>query len=670
MRKSAPPNLVIDEPWLEKYSDKISLRWSKYQSAIQEIENFCGDILEYGSNHQFYGIHFESWRNGWVYREWAPAAEALYFFGDFNNWDRQSHPMKKNPRGDWEIFLPFDQYKGTFVHGSKVKVHVIGANGALDRIPVYITRVIQNEETHDFAGQVWFDSPFPWADQDFSLAESRKQPLIYECHVGMAQEKLGVGTYLEFEQNILPRIKSAGYNTIQLMAVMEHPYYGSFGYHVSNFFAPTSRFGTPEELKSLINTAHKLGIAVVMDIVHSHAVKNVNEGINEFDGSDHQYFHAGPKGYHEGWDSKVFNYSKREVQQFLLSNIRYWIEEFHMDGFRFDGVTSIMYLHHGLFMDFDNIDLYFDSNVDDDAILYLQLANTLIHKLKPQSISIAEDVSGMPGLSRKIEDGGIGFDFRMAMGIPDYWIKTLKHKQDEEWDMFELWHQLSNRPIKEKSIAYAESHDQALVGDKSLAFWLMDKEMYFSMSLLQQNLVVDRGIALHKLIRMITLSLGGEGYLTFIGNEFGHPEWVDFPREGNNWSYQYARRQWSLADDPLLRYGQLAAWDKSMIQLAKDFQILASQHAQQLHLDPDKKILAYERAGLIFVFSFHPTESFSGFAIQVPWPGSYQLILDSDEKEFGGFERLDTSTTFLTNENQCVLLYIPNRTMMVLKQKD
>ncbi|MBN3519843.1 alpha amylase C-terminal domain-containing protein [Algoriphagus lutimaris] len=670
VRKSAPLNLVLDEPWLEKYSDKISLRWSKYQSAIQEIENFCGDILEYGSNHQFYGIHFESWRNGWVYREWAPAAEALYFFGDFNDWDRQSHPMKKNPRGDWEIFLPFDQYKDTFVHGSKVKVHVIGANGALDRIPVYITRVIQNDETHDFAGQVWFDSPFPWTDQDFSLAESRKQPLIYECHIGMAQEKLGVGTYQEFEENILPRIKSAGYNTIQLMAVMEHPYYGSFGYHVSNFFAPTSRFGTPEELKSLINTAHKMGIAVVMDIVHSHAVKNVNEGINEFDGSDHQYFHAGPKGYHEGWDSKVFNYSKREVQQFLLSNIRYWIEEFHMDGFRFDGVTSIMYLHHGLFMDFDNIDLYFDSNVDDDAILYLQLANTLIHKLKPQSISIAEDVSGMPGLSRKIEDGGIGFDFRMAMGVPDYWIKTLKHKQDEEWDMFELWHQLSNRPVKEKSIAYAESHDQALVGDKSLAFWLMDKEMYFSMSLLQQNLVVDRGISLHKLIRMITLSLGGEGYLTFIGNEFGHPEWVDFPREGNNWSYQYARRQWSLVDDPLLRYRQLAAWDKSMIQLAKDFQVLASQHARQLHLDPNKKILAYERAGLVFVFSFHPTESFSGFAIQVPWPGSYQMILNSDEEEFGGFERLDASTTFLTNENQGLLLYIPNRTMMVLKRKD
>ena len=455
-----------------------------------------------------------------------------------------------------------------------------------------------------------------------------------------------------------------------MMAIMEHPYYGSFGYHISNFFAPTSRFGTPEELKSLVNKAHELGIAVVMDIVHSHAIKNTNEGLNEFDGSDHQYFHPGAKGYHEGWDSKVFDYAKWEVKQFLLSNIRYWLEEFHFDGFRFDGVTSIMYQHHGLFMDFDNVDLYFNSQVDEDAIVYLQLANKLIHDLKPDSLSIAEDVSGMPGLSRKIEDGGIGFDFRMAMGVPDYWIKTLKHKQDEEWDMFELWHQLSNRPAKERSICYAESHDQALVGDKTLAFRLMDKEMYFSMSVLEQNLVIDRGIALHKLIRMITLSLGGEGYLNFIGNEFGHPEWIDFPREGNNWSYQHARRQWSLIEDPLLRYGQLNAWDKEMIKLANDYDILASKPAVQLHLDPDKKILAYERAGLIFVFSFNPTASFFGFAIRVLEEGNYKILLNSDEKEFGGFERLDNKINYPTDKNQCLLAYVPNRTMMVFKKVD
>ena len=661
--------ILKDEPWLEKYAAKIQNRFDKFQTAKKEIEQHSGSILEYARIHEFYGIHFEPWRNGWVYREWAPAADELYFFGDFNNWDRRSHPMKKNPRGDWEIFLPFDQYKDRFVHGSKVKVHVISPKNALDRIPVYIRRVVQDEKSHDFAGQLWFGEKFNWTDSEFSAANSFKQPLIYECHVGMAQEKLGIGTYKEFEKEILPRIKKAGYNTIQLMAIMEHPYYGSFGYHVSNFFAPTSRFGTPEELKSLVNKAHEMGVAVIMDIVHSHAVKNVNEGINEFDGSDHQYFHPGPRGYHEGWDSKVFDYNKPEVQQFLLSNIRYWMEEFHMDGFRFDGVTSIMYLHHGLFMDFDNVDLYFDSNIDEEAILYLQLANSLIHQLQPNSLSIAEDVSGMPGLSRKIEDGGIGFDFRMAMGVPDYWIKTLKHKQDEEWDMFELWHQLSNRPIKERSIAYAESHDQALVGDKSLAFWLMDKEMYFSMSLLQQNLVVDRGIALHKMIRMITFSLGGEGYLNFIGNEFGHPEWVDFPREGNDWSYQYARRQWSLVDDPLLRYGQLGAWDKAMTSLGTKYQVLASKHAVQLYLDPNKKIIAYERANLIFVFSFHPTESFFGFPIHLPSPGSYKIILDSDEKTFGGFERLDKSVEYFTDKDQNLLLYLPNRTMLVLERQ-
>jgi 1,4-alpha-glucan branching enzyme len=578
--------------------------------------------------------------------------------------------MRRNPRGDWEIFLPFDEYQERFTHQSKVKVHVITENGALDRIPSYIRKVVQDPVNHDFAGQLWFPKEiFAWKDQGFSPVKNFKQPLVYECHVGMAQEKLGIGTYAEFEKIILPRIQAAGYNTIQLMAVMEHPYYGSFGYHVSNFFAPSSRFGTPEELKSLINTAHEMGIAVIMDIVHSHAVKNINEGLNEFDGSDHQYFHPGPKGYHEGWDSKLFDYGKTEVKQFLLSNIRYWLEEFHFDGFRFDGVTSIIYHHHGL-ISFDSASKYFDEGVDPDAVLYLQLANKLIHTLNPNALSIAEEVSGIPGLCRSMEDGGIGFDFRLAMGIPDFWIKTLKHKPDEHWDMFELWHELTNRPKKEKSIAYAESHDQALVGDKSIAFWLMDKEMYFSMSIKTENIAVDRGIALHKMIRLITLSLGGEGYLNFIGNEFGHPEWVDFPRVGNDWSYQYARRQWSLVDSHQLRYQQLDLWDKSMIKLAIENSILAAAPAEQLHLDSDKKILAYERAGLIFIFSFHTTESFFGFQITMPTQGEYQIILHSDEKIFGGFERLDKNIRYLTQANLSIQLYIPNRTVQILKKKN
>jgi 1,4-alpha-glucan branching enzyme len=660
--------LVKEEEWLKEYEEDINDRYLRYRFALEAIENEFGTILEFARAHEYYGVHFDKMRNGWVYREWAPQAYNLFLVGDFNHWNRYNHPMKRNHRGDWEIFLPYESYKSSFVHGSKIKVHVEGENGAFDRIPAYIRRVTQNEETHDFAGQLWFpEKDFAWNDNAFDPSENLQQPLIYECHVGMAHEKLGVGTYMEFAREVLPRIKKAGYNTIQMMAIMEHPYYGSFGYHVSNFFCPTSRFGTPEELKYLINKAHEMGISVIMDLVHSHAVKNINEGLNEFDGSDHQYFHPGGRGYHEGWDSKLFDYGKKEVRHFLLSNIRYWLEEFHFDGFRWDGVTSILYFHHG-HTTFDNPIKYFREGVDWDAITYLQLANKVIHDYSRQALSIAEEVSGMPGLCRKHEEGGVGFDFRLAMGIPDFWIKTLKHKPDEHWDMFEMWHELTNRPLKEKTIAYAESHDQALVGDKSIAFWLMDKEMYSSMSKLQTSLVVDRGVALHKMIRLITIALGGEGYLNFIGNEFGHPEWVDFPREGNNWSYQYARRQWSLVDTDHLRYHDLNEWDIDMLEIIKENHVLMSPHAEQLFLDAEKKILIFKRGGLVFVFSFNVDQSFFGYEFKVTEKGKYRIVLNSDSKKYGGFERISESFDYPTDKKNMIKLYLPNRTALVLKK--
>jgi 1,4-alpha-glucan branching enzyme len=659
--------IVKDSPWLKDHAVDIFERYERYSSSLRSIESDYGNLLEFARAHEYYGIHFDPFRNGWVYREWAPQAYNLFLMGDFNQWDRYNHPMKRDHRGDWELFLPYEEYKNSFVHGSKIKVHIEGKNGALDRIPAYIRRVIQDTETHDFTGQLWFpEESFLWTDQRFDATPNIEQPLIYECHIGMAQEKLGVGTYLEFADNILPRIKAAGYNTIQLMAIMEHPYYGSFGYHVSNFFCPTSRFGTPEELKYLINKAHQMGISVIMDMVHSHAVKNVFEGLNEFDGSDHQYFHPGERGYHEGWDSKLFDYGKREVQHFLLSNVRYWLDEFHFDGYRWDGVTSILYLHHGN-ITFDNLEKYFKDGVDWDAVIYLQLANQLIHDFSRTAISIAEEVSGMPGLCRSAKDGGIGFDFRLAMGIPDFWIKTLKHKPDEHWDMFEMWHELTNRPQLERTIAYAESHDQALVGDKSIAFWLMDKEMYSSMSKLQSSLPVDRGVALHKMIRMITISLGGEGYLNFIGNEFGHPEWVDFPRLGNDWSYQYARRQWSLVDSDHLRYHDLFEWDKAMIKLVSDYNVLASKPAEQLHLDAEKKIIAFERADLVFIFSWNISESIFGFEFKVPEKGKYKIILNSDDIKYGGFGRIEGDPIYPTDKSGKIQIYLPNRTCLIFK---
>ncbi|MEI8195083.1 MAG: alpha amylase C-terminal domain-containing protein, partial [Phycisphaerae bacterium] len=457
-----------------------------------------------------------------------------------------------------------------------------------------------------------------------------------------------------------------------LMAIMEHPYYGSFGYHVSNFFAPSSRFGTPEELKELIDTAHSLGLRVIMDVVHSHAVKNVNEGLNLFDGTDFQYFHAGGRGQHFAWDSMLFDYSRFEVQRFLLSNTRYWLEEFHFDGFRFDGVTSMMYLDHGLGKKFSSYDEYFSDNVDPDAIAYLQLANLLTHEFNPQAITIAEDVSGMVGMARPVADGGLGFDYRLAMGVPDYWIKLLKEKSDEQWNLGDLWGVLLNRRRHEKHLGYSESHDQALVGDKTLAFWLMDKEMYWSMSKLTKNLIVDRGVALHKMIRLITFALAGEGYLNFMGNEFGHPEWIDFPREGNGYTYHHARRQWKLVDDPLLRYEGLNHFDRAMQLLDERFNLLEDPFIEQLACHEDTRQMVFRRGPLVFVFNFHPTESYNGLRIPVPDPKDYKIILNTDAKEFDGHGLVYPDITYPKQEvpmygrNQSIQLYIPARTAQVL----
>jgi 1,4-alpha-glucan branching enzyme len=662
-------SIIQEDSWLDPYAQDAYDRFERYKKARKEIEEAEGSLLNFAHGHYYYGINFDKEKNGWTYREWAPHAHQLYLTGDFNGWNRTTHKLERNEKGDWEIFLPHKEYKDTFVHGSKVKVNVQGNNGSNDRIPVYIRKVIQDAETWDFSGQLWFpEKPFDWTDQDFSLSENLRQPVIYECHVGMAQEREGVGTYREFADQILPRIKEGGYNAIQTMAIQEHPYYGSFGYHVSNFFCPSSRFGTPEDLKYLVNKAHEMGITVIMDIVHSHAVKNFAEGLNEFDGTNDQYFHAGARGYHEGWDSKLFDYGKWEVKKFLLSNVRYWLEEFHFDGYRFDGVTSMLYSHHG-YTAFDNYDKYFKEGVDWDAVTYLQLANELIHQFKKNTVSIAEDVSGMPGLCRSPQEGGCGFDFRLGMGIPDYWIKILKEKADEDWNIYEIWDVLSNRRYKEKTIAYAESHDQALVGDKTIAFRLMDKEMYFHMHVDDQNMIVDRGIALHKMLRLITISLGGEGYLTFIGNEFGHPEWVDFPREGNNWSHQHARRQWSLVNNKDLKYKYMAEWDKAMINTIKENNILTAAAARQIQMDGNNKVIVFEKNNLIFIFNFSPANSIFGYKFWAPEKGTYTIILNADKKVFGGFDRVDDSIDYSTDENQNLSVYMTNRTALVMKKK-
>jgi 1,4-alpha-glucan branching enzyme len=669
MTKTILP-LVQNDSWLEPVNDAVTYRWERYSNRLKQIEAKHGSLQNFAKADEFLGFNYDKQRKGWWYREWAPAAEALYLMGDFNHWDQFSHPLF-NDQGIWEIFLDDETYTQSFVHQSLFKVVVHGGGRILERIPVYAKRVVQDENTKDFSGQLWH----PKKKYKFKFKTPKVLPgealFIYESHVGMAQETESVGTYVEFRKNVLPRVAKAGYNVIQLMAIAEHPYYGSFGYHVSGFFAPSSRFGTPEELKELIDAAHQMGLLVIMDVVHSHTVKNVREGLNLFDGTDYQYTHAGSRGDHPQWDSKLFDYGKEEVQQFLLTNLRYWMEEFRFDGFRFDGVTSMMYLHHGMGVDFGKPEQYFTDGVEFDAITYLQLANELIHRINPDVISIAEDVSGMPGLCNPVEDGGLGFNFRLGMGLPDFWIKLLKDQKDEDWNISEMFHTMTNRLFTVKTIAYCESHDQALVGDKTIAFRLMDKEMYFHMAKDDQSLVIDRGMALHKMIRLFTISLGGDAWLNFMGNEFGHPEWIDFPREGNNWSYAHARRQWSLTEKDYLRYHYLQDFDRAMLELIRSKNIMTSAPPWLLLEDHDNKTLVFERNHLVFVFNWHPYNAIPDYEIPLKQTGDYRILLSSDDKCFGGFGRLDTGLhypSYLEGDQPRMKIYNVNRAALVLER--
>lgn len=672
--KATPKHIgiVASDPYLEPYEAAIR---GRHEHALWKIgqltRNGRQTLSDFANGYKYFGLHKVP-RGGWVFREWAPTATDIYLVGDFNNWteDEKYRCKRIEGTGNWELKLPAKAMK----HGQLYKMHVKWDGGEGERIPAWCQRVVQDEVTKIFSAQVWAPkTPYQWKKKNFKA--NTNPLLIYECHVGMGQDAEKVGTYTEFKDNVLPRVAKDGYNCIQVMAIQEHPYYGSFGYHVSSFFAPSSRFGTPEELKALIDAAHQMGISVVMDIVHSHAVKNEVEGLGNLAGDPNQYFYPGDRHEHPAWDSLCFDYGKDDVIHFLLSNCKYWLEEFHFDGFRFDGVTSMLYYSHGLGEAFTNYGDYFNGHEDDNAICYLTLANKLIHEVNPKAITIAEEVSGMPGLAAKFEDGGYGFNYRMAMNIPDYWIKTIKERRDEDWKPSSIFWEVKNRRADEQTISYCESHDQALVGDKTIIFRLIDADMYWHFKQGDENDMVHRGIALHKMIRLVTFGTINGGYLNFMGNEFGHPEWIDFPREGNGWSYKYARRQWNLVDNPELDYHFLGDFDRKMIEVVKGEKNFIKTPVQEIWHNDGDQVLAFMRGDLVFVFNFSPTRSFTDYGFLVP-EGDYKVVLNSDAKEFGGNGFADDTMVHNTNFDPVyekdhkgwLKLYIPARSAVVLKK--
>lgn len=648
--------IVERDPAFLPYSNDIDMRMERYYAKKKSLLKEGESLKDFANAHRYFGLH--QLEDGWVYREWAPAADGVYLTGEFNNWEWTSYPLKKIDEwnGIWEVVLPGN----TIWQGCKVKTIVRNGEKLTEHLPIYTRRAVQKWGTAMWSTEAWDPKEaFPWTDQNFSCDEA---PIIYESHVGMAQEEPRIATYREFARDVLPRLKKGGYNTVQLMAIMEHPYYGSFGYQVSSFFAPCSRYGKPEDLKYLINTAHEMGIRVLLDVVHSHAVKNTTDGLNLFDGTTRQFFHEGERGEHSAWGTKCFNYDKNEVIHFLLSNLKYWMDEFHFDGFRFDGVTSMLYLDHGLGTAFDSLDKYFSVNTDVEAITYLQLANELIHQINPKAITIAEDMSGMPGMCVPIQDGGIGFDYRLSMGVPDMWIKLIKETRDEDWNVEKIYDELSIRFAK--TIGYAESHDQALVGDQTLMFRLAGANMYTDMDRSCHNLVIDRATALHKMIRFITIAAGGDGYLAFMGNEFGHPEWIDFPREGNNDSYHYCRRQWSLESNGFLKYELLGKFDKDMIESAKKYHIFSQSCPDRRVIHNDDQVVAFERGDALYVFNFSPNKSYEGYNIPVGKQVDYEVVMSTDDPAYGGNGLV--SHMKHSSFGGAIKLYLPARTGIML----
>ena len=661
--------ITQNDPYLAPFEPAIV---GRHNYAVAREKELLGEtnktLSDFASGYMFFGLF--KVKRSWVLREWAPNATAIYLIGDFNDWQKnEKYRLQPQENGVWELKIS-EKY---IHHGDLYKLIVEWNGGAGERIPAWCRRVVQDEKTKIFSAQVWQ----PEHEYKFRIRKFHptKAPLmIYECHIGMAAEEEKVGTYNEFRENILPRIAQAGYNCIQIMAIQEHPYYGSFGYHVSSFFAASSRFGTPEELKHLIDEAHKLGIAVIMDIVHSHAVKNEIEGLGRFDGTPYQYFHGGDRREHPAWDSLCFNYAKNEVLHFLLSNCKFWLEEYKFDGFRFDGVTSMIYRNHGLGQDFKGYEDYYNLNQDGDALCYLTLANKLIHEINPEAITIAEEMSGLPELAIPFDENGVGFDFRMAMGIPDFWIKYIKEVRDEDWKAGHIFYEMTNRRLGEKTISYAESHDQALVGDKTIIFRLIDADMYWHMQRGDETFAVNRGMALHKMIRLMTAATINGGYLNFMGNEFGHPEWIDFPREGNGWSHKYARRQWSLVDRKELHYCDLAHFDEKMVELIRKEYRFSESPIEKVWDNEGDQLVAFRRRDLLFIFNFNGKKSFTDYGILVK-KGVYNVVLNTDATEFGGFGFADDSIEHHTvashlKNKEWLQLYIPARSALVLRRKD
>lgn len=673
-----PPRNPLEDPELAPYRDFFLQRCSRFEQEKTRIEKNFGSLKAYSDIYTHFGPHLIKGKDGnfWRWREYMPHATEIWLTTSKLNFKRNAQYRFTNKgNGEFELTLPQE----ALPHGEYVELRVQGpmppqkSDGSIPELPVPMRRVPAfaqwvEQDPHvpeQWCARIWApENPYQFKHHRRGLLQF---PRIYEAHVGMAQSSLqhfgeSVGTYDYFRRFVLPRIREDGYTAVQLMGILEHPLYKSFGYQVSSYYAPSSRYGNPDQFKELVDAAHGLGLAVILDITHGHACANTEQGLACYDGSN--YFFSAK---YNQWGTPSFDYGNEMARRFLLSNCRYWMEEFRIDGFRFDAVGNMLYIDHGVNDSFSHVGRCFygkDGQPREDVYgeLYLCLANDLIHNMDEHAITIAEEFSGMPGLTCSPAEGGLGFDYRFAMGIPDFWAKAIENPKD----MGSMWYEMTNHRPYDRTISYVECHDQCINGDDAMIWRLLGDSMYRYMGASSETWNISRGLAFYRLMRLLTLTAADAGYLNFMGNEFGHPEWLD--------AEEHAHRQWHLADQPDLKYASLAAWDKAQLN------ILVGQHLDDFLQQPmfrfiheDMRLLAFERGHLLFVFNFHETEPRENLLFAVT-PGKYIEILSSDQKKFGGHGNLEITepplehfTTPLPHRPEGdINLYIPPMVALVL----
>ncbi|KAK9673873.1 hypothetical protein RND81_12G195300 [Saponaria officinalis] len=562
-----------------------------------------------------------------------------------------------------------EKYTPCLQHGSKYRVYFNTPDGPLERIPAWATYVRLDGDGNQPCAVHWDPSPecaHKWKNNSPKRPKSLR---IYECHVGISGSDPKVSSFLEFTEKVLPRVKDLGYNAIQLFGVIEHKDYFTAGYRVTNMYAVSSRFGTPEDFKRLVDEAHGLGLLVFLDIVHSYSAADEMVGLSLFDGTNDCYFHTGKRGHHKYWGTRIFKYGDVDVLQFLLSNLRWWIEEYHIDGFQFHSLPSMMYTHNGFATFTGDFEEYCNQYVDRDALLYLILANDILHFLHPNIITIAEDATLYPGLCEPSSQGGLGFDYYVNLAAPEMWLSFLENVPDNEWSMSKIVTTLmGNKIYTNKMLLYAENHSQSISGGRSFAEILFGTEVGSN-----EASKLLRGTSLHKVIRLITFTIGGSAYLNFMGNEFGHPKRVEFPTSNNNFSFELASRRWDLLSDQGL-HQKLFHFDQDMMKLDQKEKVLSRGLPNVHHVNDDTMVISYTRGPLLFIFNFHPTDSYERYSVGVDEAGEYQMILNSDEEKYSGQGAINADQYFqrsirkrIDGFQNCLQLPLPSRSAQVYK---